>query len=208
MQRSRFRTIVVAACLAAVVPRTEAAIISVGPYTPSTSSPFVVPVVVTGAVNLASFTFDLAYDPASFRINTACDPFADPFCDFVTGPVTLGTFYSAVASFAPLFVPGFILLNGSGGQTGLLDDVSGAWQDPGPAPSGAGVLAFIEFIAVPGGSPTSPIVVVGPAAVPEPPVTALLVGAAMTLAALRRRRRRSTVPADDRSPTIPQENTP
>ena len=176
------RQAVVAAAVAGALlnPAAHASTITVGPYTP-TSSPFIVPIVVTGAVDLASFTFDLNFDPAAYQINTACDRFADAACDFVTGPVTLGTFYTGAASFAPLFNPGFILLDAMGAQTGELVGVNGAWQDSGPAPSGDGVLAFIEFIGIAGTTPASPIEVVGAppppppgGTVPEPSTVALL----------------------------------
>jgi hypothetical protein len=40
------------------------ATISVGTYTPSTTMPFVVPIEITGAVNLINWQFDLKFDPA------------------------------------------------------------------------------------------------------------------------------------------------
>ncbi len=170
-----------------------AATIATGPFTPSSTSPFIVPITVSGAVNLDSFTFDLDYDPTAFRTNTACDPFGDAFCDFSTGPITLGTFYTAGATFPALFNPGFILLDGSGNQTGQLLGVNGAWQDIDPAPSGDGVVALIEFLAVAGGDPTSPITVVGQpttttpggGSVPEP-ATTLLFGIGLAGIAVRR----------------------
>jgi hypothetical protein len=172
-----------------------AATIATGPFTPSSTTPFIVPITVTGAVNLDSFTFDLDYDATAFRINTACDPFSDSFCDFSTGPITLGTFYTDASTFPSLFNPGFILLDGSGNQTGQLLGVNGAWQDFDPAPSGDGILAFIEFLAVDGGSLTSPITVVGQptstdptGTVSEPATTALVFGGAGSLLGLRRRR--------------------
>lgn len=171
--------------IAIAAARVEAATIAVGPYTPSTT-PFIVPVVVADAVNLDAFTFDLAYDPTAFVINTGCDPFADTFCDFVTGPVTPGNFYGG-SLFPSLFNPGFILLDTMGTQIGSPLAVNGAWQGFGPAPSGSGVLAYIDFIAVPGGSSTAPIVVVGPRAVPEPSTLAVI--AVAGLGAIRRRRR-------------------
>ncbi len=163
--------------------------ITVGPYVPSATSSFLVPIVVSGATNLTAFSFDLAYDAAAFSIATNCDPFGDPSCDFVTGPVTPGGFHAG-ASFPALFVPGFILLDGGGAQTGRLLAVAGAWQDFTPAPSGDGVLAFVEFLAVPGASPGSPIVVTDAfiGSVPEPAIDLLLVAALGPLLMIRRRR--------------------
>lgn len=179
-------------CLSVMAPSLYAATISTGPYTPSTT-PFIVPILVSDAVNLASFTFDLTYDPSAYRINTACDPFSDGYCDFSTGPVTLGTFYSSVASNPPLFLPGFVYLDANGAQTGHLSGVYGAWSDSGPAPSGDGVLAFIEFFAVDGGDPTSPITVDGSSVppspggtVPEPASLALFAGGLVAMTVRRR----------------------
>lgn len=160
------------------VQTSHAATIAVGPYTPSSTSPFVVPIEIFGAVRLDAFTFDLSFNPANLMINTACDPFSgDVHCDLLTGPVTQGSFYTNSAMFPPLFVPGFILLDGAGRQTGQLIAVNGAWQDPEPSPSGDGILAFVEFIAVAGGDPGSLITVVGPPSsttVPEPTPLALM----------------------------------
>jgi len=171
----------------------SAATLSVGPYNYSATDPFIVPIEVTGASNLASFAFDVDFDATAFMINTACDPFTDSYCDFSTGPVTLGTFYTNAATFPPLFNPGFILLNGSGNQTGQLLGVNGAWQDPGPAPSGDGILAFIECVAVAGGSPTGSITVIDESgSVPEP-ASALLVASGFALMALGLRRRSHSI---------------
>lgn len=155
----------------------KAALIAVGPYTPSTTMPFVVPIVITGAIDLASFTFDLGYAADDVAINTACDPFSgDPHCDLFTGPITLGPFFGT-SMFPALFNPGFVLLAPGGAQIGSLLGVNGAWQDPGSGPSGDGILAYVEFIALAGGDPSSPITVIDrPSAVPEPAPLALLVG--------------------------------
>ncbi len=187
----------VAWMLALLPASAVAAVIAVGPYTPSATSPFVVPVTITGAVGLDAFTFDLGYDPTAFAIATGCDSFDDASCDFVTGPVTPGGFYGG-AAFPALFVPGFILLDAGGGQIGRLLAVAGAWQDSGPAPSGDGVLAYIEFVAVAGGSVDAPITVLGssvPFAVAEPGTVALGAAAfAALLAASRSTRRRRRLP--------------
>jgi len=161
LMKQPFIASLVAAILCLQALRVEAATITVGPFVSSTTSPFIVPIEVTGAVDLQSFAFDVQFDANAYAIDTACDPFSDAYCDFTTGPVTLGTFYTAEAIDPPLFNPGFILLDGSGNQTGQLLGVNGAWQDAESAPSGDGVLAFIEFIAT-GSEPDSPIAVVGP----------------------------------------------
>jgi hypothetical protein len=176
--------------LAFSMQSSAAATIGVGPYTPSATASFVVPVEITGAVNLDSFTFDLSFDPNDYMIDTACDPFAgDPYCGF-TGPVTQGTFYDTPFQ---LFDPGFIPLDASQQQTGQLIGVNGAWEDIGPSPSGDGILAFVEFVAVAGGSLDSPITVDGmptSITVPEPTTLALLVAAFVGCRVEGRARRR------------------
>jgi len=175
-----------------------ASTIFVGPYVPSSTMPFVVPVEITGASDLASFSFDLSYDAAAYQINTACDPFMDAFCDLVTGPITLGTFYTSASTVPSLFNPGFVLLDGAGLQIGSLVGVNGAWQDFAPAPSGDGILAFVEFVATPGAMPRGPIAVVGepppPSGVPEPPFAALLCAGLAAASVMRRRRFTRRVP--------------
>jgi PEP-CTERM motif len=150
------------------------------PYSGSTV--FVVPVEIADAVALTSWQFSLSFDPADVQINTGCDASGtDPYCDPLFGPVTEGPFFSSVALFPPLFDPGFIL-NG----LGLLDAVAGAWQDPPPGPSGAGVLAYVEFITTANGSGESPITIVGTSttsSVPEPTTMALLLSALALLGA-------------------------
>ena len=89
-------------------------IISVGtyipppPYAPLTT--FVVPIDITGAVDLTFWQFDLSYDASDVQINTGCDPFSDPYCSLFTGPVTEGPFFGSLSLFN-VFNPGFILLD-------------------------------------------------------------------------------------------------
>src|SRR5262245_55955336 len=100
------------------------------PPPPPLASTFVVPVEITGAVQLITWQFDLAFDPAVVQVNVGCDPVTDPFCDFLTGPVTEGPFTQGPFS---LFVPGVI-----DNVAGLLSIVAGAFGDPPPGPSGDG----------------------------------------------------------------------
>src|SRR5215212_7302255 len=117
-------------------------LISFGSYTPSTTMPFVVPIEITGAVNLALWQFDLAYDATDVQINTACDPVTDLFCGFLTGPVTEGPFFGSLSPFN-LFSPGVILIDGvTFTQLGQLVGVSDIFGGSLPGPSGSGVLAY------------------------------------------------------------------
>ena len=163
-----------------------APVIAVGPYTSSTTMPFVVPIRITGAFDLTSWTFDLFFDASDLMINTACDPFTGVYCSLLTGPVTEGPFFSSMAMFPTLFVPGFILLDSTLEQTGRLLGVSGAWEDPLPGVSGDGVLAYVEFVTRPGARGDSPITIGPSVAIPEPaPIALLIVG--FTLLTMRRR---------------------
>jgi hypothetical protein len=161
--------------------------ISIGPYTPSTTDPFVVPIEITGAVDLSNWQFSLNFDPADLQVNTSCNnDGSDPYCDPIFGPVTQGPFFSSVATFPPFFDPGFIF-----NDLGLLDTVAGSWQDPPPGPSGDGILAYVEFITTANGTGDSTISVTGQttSSVPEPATLALSVGGFIALLCVRRRAR-------------------
>jgi len=159
-------------------------IISVGSYTPSMTTPFVVPILISGAIDLLTFQFDLAFDPADVQVNLNCDPFSDPYCDLLSGPVTEGSFTSSGGMFQTFFIPGVV-----DNITGLLSIVAGAYVDLPPGPSGSGILAFVEFVTTPTGTGGSAITVVGGSttnSVPEPSTIALLICAVLVLG-LRRR---------------------
>jgi len=80
------------------------------------------------------------------QVNVGCDPFAgDVYCSFLTGPVTEGDFFAAGAPFN-LLVPGFVELDPNTlEQSGRLFGMHGAYSGIPPAPSGNGILAYIEF---------------------------------------------------------------
>ena len=169
----------------------NAAIISVGPFVvPANTDPFAVPILITGGVEVTAWSFDLTYDATDLQINTNCDPFTDPFCSLITGPVTEGAFFSAGAPFN-LLVPGFIDLDASLNQTGLLFGVNGAYGGFPPAPSGDGIIAYVEFIHIGTGNGDSIRVTntSTTAAVPEPATLALLACGLLLLGAAQLRRR-------------------
>jgi len=170
----------------------SAAIISVGPFVvPANTDPFAVPILITGGVEVTAWSFDLTYDASDLQINTACDPFTDPFCSLITGPITEGDFFSAGAPFN-LLVPGVIDLDPSlFTQTGLLFGVNGAYGGFPPAPSGDGIIAYVEFIHIGTGNGES-IRVTNTSvtsAVPEPATLALFTCGLLLLGAARLRRR-------------------
>jgi len=157
--------------------RAGASSISLGSRIAISPTTFALPVVITGARQVSSWQFDLTYDPTDVQVNTACDPFGgDIYCSLLTGPVTEGDFFAAGAPFN-LLTPGFVDLDPvTFDQTGSLFGVTGAFGGVPPAPSGDGVLAFVEFTQR--GNGQSPIVVNGTAlsdvTVPEPTTLALL----------------------------------
>jgi hypothetical protein len=198
MNRTRVVAFAIASLVLLVTPWVEADVISAGPYTvPASTDPFVVPIQITGGVEVTSWSFDLTYDPADVQINTNCDPLTDPFCSLLMGPVTEGSFFSAGAP-SNLLVPGFIYLDLSEDQTGLLFGVEGAYGGFPPAPSDDGILDYVEFVKTATGTDESSISVINAtvvSAVPEPAMLVLLglgLGAALGVHYHRRRARRST----------------
>jgi hypothetical protein len=92
---------------------------------------FPIPISITGAAEVSSWQFDLAFDPAIVQ------------ADFVDE----GPFLSSFG--ATLFTPGVI-----DNVAGLISLVADSYVDLPPNPSGDGVLANIEFDALaPGVSP-------------------------------------------------------
>lgn len=168
---------------------TSAALIA-GTRIPLTETTFALPIEVTDAIGLSEWTFDLTYDPTDVLINTACDPFSgDAYCSLFTGPVTEGSFFASGAPFN-LLVPGFIALDPvTLAQTGSLFGVHGAFGGIPPAPSGNGILAFIQFTLLGGGDSPIDVDEGGVTPVPEPGALVLLMTGLMILAAMVRRAR-------------------
>ena len=141
----------------------KAGTISVGAYTPSTTSFFTVPILITGAEGLTTWQFSLQFNPSDLQVYD--DFILDP------APVREGPFTSSGGAFLSLFVPGFIF-----NSIGLLDTVAGAYVDLPPGPSGDGVLAYVDFIGL-GTGGLSPITLQDASvttATPEPSTIVLL----------------------------------
>ena len=183
------RFLVTAAVLVAHADGAAASTISLGIRIPIDARTFALPIDITGAEDVSSWTLDLTYDPTDVQVNSACDPFSgDVYCSFLTGPVTEGDVFASGAPFNVL-TPGFILLDGVGAQIGQLLAVTDTYGGPPPSPTGDGVLAYVEFTQV--GTGDGSIVVNGNAnsdvLVPEPATLVLVTAGA--LAYMRRRRR-------------------
>lgn len=145
MTKRMFRAaLITVSLLVYAVATAEAETISVGAYTPSTTSFFTVPILITGAADLITWQFSLRFDPTDLQVydNFILDP----------DPVREGPFTSSGGTHSSLFVPGFIF-----NSIGLLDTVAGAYVDLPPGPTGDGVLAYVDFIGL--GTGLSPITV-------------------------------------------------
>ena len=181
--RALFTVLALAAVLLLHPTRGEALpTIEAGTPISLTTDTFVVPIQITGAVELITWQFDLAFDPSVVQINTGCDTSgADPYCDLFNGPVTEGPFTKGPFS---LFVPGVIDNFG-----GSLTIVAGGFGDPPPGPTGDGILAYVEFITIDAnGDPDIHVTSssVTSSAVPEPMSLLLLAGGLTFLGARRR----------------------
>lgn len=190
MTRTRLAALAIAALVILQPLRVAADPVLSAPFvTVGVGDTFTIPISITGATDVTSWQFDLAYSPSIVKANS----------------VTEGPFMSAFGT--TFFTPGVI-----DNVTGLISLVADAYVDFPPDPSGSGVLANIEFTALaPGVSPltfanvfvndldsgfqtTNGQVTVTGRAVPEPTTLTLLglgLGVALGVHARRRRSRRS-----------------
>ena len=157
-------------------------VISAPFVTVSVGDTFTIPISITGAVDLTSWQFDLAFNPAIVKANS----------------ITEGPFLSSSGAATTLFVPGAID-NGGGHILGTSD----FFADISSPPSGSGVLAKIEFTALVSGALPLTLSNVflnlsnqgfeigngGITVVPEPTTLTLLIGGLALLGARRLARR-------------------
>jgi hypothetical protein len=175
---------------------THAAVIAVGTFPELNPAPaitippdtFLVPVEVSGAINLQTFQFDLLYDPTVVQ-------FHDPFLFNFTSGIYGAQFIPGDASTESFILSGFPFF------TGLVDDVSGSYPGLLDGVTGDGVLAYILFEFVEGQEANNPGFTIADALVnglpttppptgqvPEPSPLMLLAGALLILGVGYRRR--------------------
>jgi len=186
----RVRVALVLMCLVvAALPISAYAVptLAAGSATVSVGDTFDILISITGAVELTSWQFDLAFNPSIIRANS----------------VTEGPFLSESGTKTTLFSSGVI-----DNVTGHITLVTDSFVDLPPGPSGSGVIADISFTALALGiSPLTlsnvflndldsgfsitngQVTVLGTARVPEPATLTLL---ALGLAAARYVRWRGT----------------
>jgi hypothetical protein len=126
LERFRFAALLLAVWVATVPHVVEAApILSAPLVTVDVGDTFTVPISIADAVDLTSWQFDLAFDPSIVQV----------------GAVNEGSFMSDLG--ATFFVPGVI-----DNTSGLISLASAFYIDLAPFPSGNGVLAEIQFLAL------------------------------------------------------------
>lgn len=195
LRRTAVIAAVVVAQLTGLAGQVRAGTITLGSRVTISPTEFALPVEIVDAVELTGWEFSLLYDPTIVQVDTGCDPFADTYCDLLTGAVTEGAFFAAGTPFNVLN-PGLALLDPvTGEQTGSLLSAQGLYGGPLPAPSGDGVLAYVRFNLLGDGETPIDIQIVDAVAnettVPEPS-TLLLLSLGLPFAKLRGRRGRGS----------------
>jgi hypothetical protein len=187
-----FKLIVVLAatgCLS--TPVRSAPVVRVGEsFVVAVGETVTVPILVSEALDLKSFQFDLGYDETILELLA----FTDAGTDFEEATIAAGGLLLGITGF-PL--PG-LLSGAADSMIGVLDGMTGT-----------GSLVYVEFLALSTGVSALTLshvyldsielgpdaIVNGQIAVPEPQTVALLVMALVILAKIQVRRRRLTLPA-------------
>jgi hypothetical protein len=107
-----------------------APILATPPGTAAVGETFLLEITIADAVDVWSWQFDLAFDPALVRATAVGE----------------GPFFSSAGT--SIFGPGVM-----DNAAGLVSLVTGAYVDLPPTPAGGGVLASIEFVALAPGAP-------------------------------------------------------
>ena len=130
----RIRKTLFVALFALAARPAQADVITAADVTVGVDDVFTIPIAIEDALGLTSWQIDLSFDPAIVAVNQ----------------VSEGAFLASFSSLGgTIFVPG-IIDNGAG----VISLIAGMYADLAPLPSGSGVLANIEFVALaPGVSP-------------------------------------------------------
>lgn len=168
-------------------------VISLGTPIPITADTFALPIEITDAVEVIAWSVGLNYDPTDVQINTICDPFSgDIYCSLLTNAFTEGDFFASGTPFN-LLVEGVVELDPiTFEQTGVMFAFAGAYGGFPPAPSGDGVLGYVEFRVLGDGSSeiTLTDADITSSAVPEPATLVLFTSGLLLLGARRLTNRR------------------
>lgn len=181
-QRHALLALLFSALLMLGAPRSEAAVIFSG--TPTTTSlptytipadTFLLPVRISGALNVQSFQFDVLFDQTVVQV-------VDPF-DGSSG--LYGAQFTVGEPNSISFILGGFPFNGFG----FVDDVAGLYPSLLDGVSGDGILAYVLFAFIEGQENNDPgfgvTDVVITSAVPEPATIALCFGALLLLTGAR-----------------------
>jgi hypothetical protein len=168
------------------------ATISLGTRITIDANTFALPIQITDGVQVTDWSVGLNYDATDVQINTACDPFSgDIYCSLLFGPFTEGDFFASGAPFNVLTAGVVELDSTTLQQSGVMFGFNGAYAGFPPAPSGDGILGYVEFIIIgTGNSEITPTnATITSAAVPEPSTLLLFASGLLMLQVGRTSRR-------------------